>query len=47
MNSAPNPPSSPPSSIPQRLAMTLPAPGDVTATLELARMAEGEGYDDV
>jgi len=27
--------------------MTLPAPGDVTATLELARMAEGEGYDDV
>ena len=32
---------------PQRIAVTLPAPSGVAATLELARWAEREGFDDV
>ncbi|MDH4248528.1 MAG: LLM class flavin-dependent oxidoreductase, partial [Deltaproteobacteria bacterium] len=32
---------------PQRMAIHLPAPGAVSATLELARWAEAEGFDDV
>jgi probable F420-dependent oxidoreductase len=34
-------------SVPQRIAMTLPQTTGVTETLELARWAEAEGYDDV
>ena len=33
--------------VPQRTALTLPAPGGVQATIELAKWAEGEGYDDL
>ena len=34
-------------SIRQRVALTLPDPRGVNATIEMARRAESEGYDDL
>ena len=33
--------------IPQRTALTLPDPRGVEPTIEMAKWAEGEGYDDL
>ena len=33
--------------VPQRTALTLPDPRGVSATIELAKWAEAEGYDDL